>query len=130
MSVLVDTPIWSSLFRRARTAAPEAATLRQLIEHGQAQIIGPVRQEVLSGIRTTEQFVRLRDALRSFLDIALNEAHFELAAEFFNACRSKGVQGSNTDFLICAVAHLEGMRILTTDNDFALYSRHLPIERL
>jgi hypothetical protein len=25
-----------------------------------------------------------------------------MAAQFFNLCRSRGIQGSNTDFLICA----------------------------
>jgi predicted nucleic acid-binding protein len=128
MSILVDTPIWSALFRRSKAIDTHATKLRQVIEQGQAQIIGPIRQEVLSGVRASEQFARVRGALRAFPDIPLDAGHFEQAAEFFNTCRSKGIQGSNTDFLICAVAHLKGLRIFTSDNDFALFARHLPIE--
>jgi predicted nucleic acid-binding protein len=49
---------------------------------------------------------------------------YELAAEFFNICRSKGIQGSNTDFLICAVAHRRSYSILSTDNDFQNFLVH------
>ena len=49
------------------------------------------------------------------------------AAGFFNLCRSKGVQGSNTDFLICAVAVRAKVSIFTLDKDFDLFSKHLPI---
>jgi predicted nucleic acid-binding protein len=40
----------------------------------------------------------------------------------------EGIQGSTTDFLICAVAHLENLEIFTTDNDFENYGAFLPIE--
>ena len=53
---------------------------------------------------------------------------FERAAEFFNVCHSRGVQGSNTDFVICAIADRYGMAILATDGDFPLYAPHLPIQ--
>ena len=51
----------------------------------------------------------------------------EEAAVFFNRCREKGVQGSNTDFLICAVAVRNGFAIFTTDDDFTRFARILPI---
>jgi len=49
------------------------------------------------------------------------------AATFFNLCRTKGVQGSNTDFLICAVAVRNKFAIYSTDKDFDLFSKHIPI---
>jgi predicted nucleic acid-binding protein len=49
------------------------------------------------------------------------------AAEFSNQYRRKGVQGSTIDFLICAVAVVEELQILTTDSDFLRYAKHLPI---
>ncbi len=93
-------------------------------------IIGPVRQEVLSGIREQAQFDRVRDRLRPFADLPLAAQHFERAAEFYNTCRTRGVQGSPTDFLICAVADMEGLRIFTADGDFQHYARHLPVDLL
>jgi hypothetical protein len=32
-------------------------------------------------------------------------AGHDLAAEYFNICSSNGIQGSQTDYLICAVAY-------------------------
>lgn len=90
-------------------------------------MIGPIRQELLSGIRTPEAFVRLRDHLRPFADEPLETADFERAAEHFNTCRARGVQGSNTDFLICAVAERRELPILTTDADFTRFADVLPI---
>ena len=39
---------------------------------------------MLSGIRYTEQFVRLRDYLRAFPDLELTFEDYELAAELCN----------------------------------------------
>jgi predicted nucleic acid-binding protein len=49
------------------------------------------------------------------------------AASFFNRCRRKGIQGSNTDFLICAAAHRHEVPIFTTDLDFPRFEKILPI---
>lgn len=128
MKVLVDTSVWSLALRRA-TPSPNAAVgeLRSLIEEGRVAMIGVIRQELLSGVRTQTAFERLRDHLRAFSDEQLETADFERAAEHFNACRSRGVQGSNTDYLICAVAERRSMPILTTDADFTRFAEVLPI---
>jgi predicted nucleic acid-binding protein len=60
-------------------------------------------------------------------NIRLVSDDYERAAEFFNICRQKGVQGSNTDFLLCAVSARNHMPVLTTDADFKLFQRHIPI---
>jgi predicted nucleic acid-binding protein len=128
VNVLVDSPIWSLAFRRATATSPEAAVLGTLARMGQAKIIGVVRQEVLSGIRTPDRFTYIRERLRAFPDIPVSTNFYELAAEFYNTCRSHGVQGSHADFLICAVSNLKRLRIFTTDKDFGIYARHLPIK--
>lgn len=93
-------------------------------------LLGAVRQEVLSGLRYVEQFERLRRSLRAFPDLKLAVQDYELAAEYFNLCRSKGVQGANTDFLICAAAAKRNHLILTTDKDFENFAVLLPINLL
>jgi predicted nucleic acid-binding protein len=128
MNVLIDSPIWSLAFRRATATSPEAAVLGTLARMGQAKIIGAVRQEVLSGIQTPERFAYIRDRLRAFPDLPLGTTHYELAAEYYNVCRSNGVQGSHADFLVCAVANLARLPIFTTDRDFKRYAQHLPIK--
>lgn len=128
MRVLVDTSVWSlALRRRARLDEPVVEELRSLIDQGRVAMIGPIRQELLSGIRALESFERLRDHLRPFVDEQLETADFERAAEHFNTCRARGVQGSNTDFLICAVAERRKLPILTTDTDFLRFATILPI---
>ncbi len=128
MIVLVDTSVWSLSLRRARRRLPpESFELTQLINQGLAAIIGPIRQEILSGIRAQDQFEILREHLRAFPDVELTAEDFELAAEFFNRCRTRGVQGANTDFLICAVAARRGFSVFTTDKNFTLFAKHVPI---
>ena len=73
------------------------------------------RQEILSGVRSEEQFQILRDQFRAFPDEFLQTEDYEKAAELFNDCRRKG---SNTDFLICAAAANRGHAIFTTNRDF------------
>ena len=128
MKVLVDTSVWSIALRRRKPSAnPAVEELRSLIDQGRVAMIGVIRQELLSGIRTLEAFDRLRDNLRPFSDEQLETADFERAAEHFNTCRANGIQGSNTDFLICAVAERRNLPILTTDADFTRFAQVLPI---
>lgn len=129
MRVLVDSSVWSLAFRRREPeATPAVLELRELIFEGRAHILGPVRQEVLSGIRARDQFQRLRDALRAFPDLDVITADHERAAELFNLCRRHGIQGSNTDFLICAVSERHRLSILTTDLDFPRFAQQVPVQ--
>lgn len=133
MNVLVDTSIWSLSLRRTESGKLDGqenswvTELRELINEMRAQIIGPIRQELLSGIAGQAQFKKLRDYLRPFPDLSVDSLDYERAAELFNLCRSKGVQGSHIDFLICAVAERHSIPIFTTDKDFALYAEHIDI---
>jgi predicted nucleic acid-binding protein len=127
MKVLVDTCIWSQVLRHKQPNQALEAKLRDLIHDGRVCIIGPIRQELLSGITNTKQFNSLKKGLSAFEDIPLSAEHFEKAAEFSNMCRRKGVQGSTIDFLICAVAYVEKLDIYTTDKDFESYKKYLPI---
>lgn len=66
--------------------------------------------------------------MQAFPDLTLSLNDYEEAASCFNTCRAKGVQGSNTDFLICAVAIRHDLPIFTTDGDFTQFKKHLPIK--
>ena len=132
MNVLVDTPIWSLAFRRrpVHLSKPEQSlveTWSRLIQDNQAVLIGPVRQEILSGIRDMKTYERLRKALRAFDDEPLTMEDYEAAASCGNICRSHGVAGSTVDYLICAAAIRRNMAIFTPDADFVRYAKHLPI---
>lgn len=130
MMVLVDTPIWSLALRRKSSdlnAREESLTrsLAELVREGRAQLIGVVRQELLSGIREPDKFAKLRGYLRAFDDIRLDVSDFEEAAQMHNRCRSRGIAGSAIDFLICAVANRRHWQVFTTDADFDRYQKVL-----
>ena len=127
MKVLIDTSVWSLALRRRSQAQPAANELASLIRDGRATIIGPIRQEILSGIRESVAFEKLRAHLRAFPDVPLTSADYEEATSFFSRCRARGIQGSNTDFLICAAAVRNELGIFTTDGDFSRFARVLPI---
>lgn len=128
MRALVDTSVWSLALRRTgHPTSPTALELRRLISGHLVDIIGPIRQEVLSGIRDTAQFNRLEASLSAFPDIALDVEDYVTAAKFFNLCKSTGIQGSNTDFLICAAAVRRDLSIFTNDRDFTHFAKCLPI---
>jgi len=127
VKILVDTCIWSQFLRRKSPNVEIAKKLKELVKDGRAVIIGPIRQELLSGISNIKQFNHLKELLSSFENIPLKTEHFEKAAEFSNICRHKGIQGSTIDFLICAVAYLENLIIFTTDKDFENYRKSLSL---
>lgn len=129
MNVLVDTSIWSLSLRRAKRVDNGASKeLTELIREGRVVMMGPVRQELLSGIKVKAQFELLRDHLQAFPDLALESADYEHAADAFNRCRERGIQGSNTDFLVCAVALRRNLAVYTEDKDFLHYEKVLEVK--
>src|ERR1039458_10198331 len=102
MNILVDTSVWS-LALRLKSASLNTtekfvvAELSELIREGRARLIGLVRQELLSGIKTTEHYERLRLHLRSFPDEPIDTSDHEEAAKAGNRCRGKGIVGSTGD---------------------------------
>lgn len=132
MSVLVDTSVWSLAFRRPaeRLSSREQHIrdgLERLIGRAEAELLGLIRQELLSGIREEGQYERLRERLRPFPDVPVIPEDHERAAAMFNRCMRAGVAGSDVDFLICAVAERRTTPIFTMDEDFSRYSKHLGI---
>ena len=109
----------------ASQAAVDA--LKDLIADARALMIGPIRQELLSGIKDPAQFARVRQVLTAFPDEPLTTEDYECAAKFFNQCKAKGIQGSHTDFLICAVAVLRKLPVFSLDQDFSHFQACFPV---
>ena len=129
MKVIIDTSIWSLALRRRKVQENKyVEELEELIKEVRAQLIGPVRQELLNGIKSEKQFRVLKNHLRAFKDLDIETVDYELASEYFNTARKNGIQGSNTDFLLCAVSTRLRMPIFTTDKDFLNFQSVLPIE--
>lgn len=127
VKVLIDTSIWSDVLRRDYES-PHEETVFDFVNTARVVMIGAIRQELLSGIRDERSYDKLKQYLKSFDDIDLVSEDYEIAADFYNKCRRKGIQGSHVDFLICAVAHRRDYIIFTRDKDFKQYQKHLAIE--
>ncbi len=128
MNVIVDTDVWAEgLRKRSGQPSPQTLLLAELIRENRVQMLGCILQEALQGCRDRAQFARLRGALAAFPERPPRQADYELAAEFFNTCRSHGIQGSTTDYLLCACSAAWGLSILTRDQDFTRYAAYIPV---
>ena len=130
MRLLADTSVWSLALRRRRTATVSAdekrlvAVLSEAIRDGRVVMIGPIRQDILSGIKEQALFDKLRTTLAAFRDEPIDIADYEEAARDYNLCRAQGVQCGPVDILICAVAARRSWSVLAND---ALLNRCLRI---
>jgi predicted nucleic acid-binding protein len=130
MKVIIDTPVRSLAFRKKGSNENNAIinNLIYLIRNEQIKIIGSIRQEVLSGISNKNKFYEIKNKMIVFTDHIIQTSEYEFAAECSNECRRNGIQGSHTDFLICAVSIKNDWEIFTEDKDFFEYEKYLPIK--
>ena len=129
--VLVDTSVWSLALRKKDRTEEEqkiVSHLSKLIHNLNVVLIGPIRQEILSGVSTRERFEVLKEKLSISEDHTIYTHDYELAAEYFNECRKNGIQGSHIDYLKCSVAANNDMSIFTMDNDFQFYKKYIRIK--
>jgi hypothetical protein len=121
MKLLADTSVWSLALRRRKTAILSteekrlAALLAEAISDGRVVMIGPIRQELLSGIKEQAQFEKVKNALQAFRDEPLDSSDYEEAARLYNLCRNRGVECGPIDILICAVAVRHEWQVLAND---------------
>jgi len=132
VNVLIDTTVWSLALRRRREKLSSdeqdlVVEWETLARSGRVVLIGPIRQEVLSGIREEKVFAALQARLSEFRSLEVLPGDYDQAAGFFNVCRSRGISGTPIDMLICAIAFRHELPIFTTDPDFPQYARHIPI---
>ena len=129
MKVIVDTPIWSYALRsKQKKFEKYVDEFESLILDQRVLLLGPIRQEVLSGYSDKKKFDKLEEELKCFENTKIVDEDYVIAAKFSNECRKKGVQGSHIDFLICSVASRLDAEIFTTDKDFEHYIKNLPIK--
>jgi hypothetical protein len=133
MNVIIDTSVWSLAFRRSEADLNPVernirSELAELIRETRARVIGPVCQELLSGIRERKLFDLIWGDMSSFYEEPLTLVDFRRGAEIANGLRSRGLTAHLVDSLICAVAMDREFSIFTTDEDFRQYSKHIPIK--
>ncbi len=129
--VIVDTCVWSLALRRTdRSVQGKVLELERVIRDGRAQMIGAIRQEILSGIKDKKQFEAIRQYLWAFVDEPITVEDYENAARTFNKLRTKGIHASSTDVLIFSISLHRNWQILSVDNDFKHYEKVLNLTNL
>ena len=129
--IIIDTTIWSKVYWRRKIVDRDKDVIKKvltILDCEKEVLLGPVRQELLSGITCKDTFYDLKIKLYGFNNYEIQLADHDLAAEYCNICHSKGIQGSQTDYLICAVAYRYNFGIFTEDKDFTFYKKYLPIK--
>ena len=122
--VVVDTNIWSTVLRRNVSADDRIRNnLMQLVDEGRVAIIGPIRQEILSGIKDEKKYLILKQYMEAFEDEAIETIDYENAALISNKCIAKGFAVTAIDALIVAFAVRNGWEIYTKDKDFDRYEK-------
>ena len=117
--VLIDTNIWSAFLRRNNPAdSIMKKNFFDIVESSRASIIGPIRQEILSGIREIEKFQRLREYLEAFEDEEVTTDDYVEAARIRNLCAANGIAICSIDMTIVAFVKSRNYELYTRDGDF------------
>ena len=132
MRVLVDTSVWSlALRRKDGRDGKEAHALRTLIEQGEdIRLMGIILQEILQGIKRSDQFHALKKYFEPFPLIEMSREDYSRAAALKNELAKKGVQASTIDALIASTAIDRECVLFTADSDFFHIAKHTKLKLL
>ena len=132
MRVLVDTSIWSLALRRKEGhGGNEAHTLKRLIEQGEEiYLLGIILQEILQGIRRSDQFQALIKYFEPFPLIELSREDYVKAATIKNELIKKGIRVSTIDAIIASTAIAKECVLFTADSDFFHIAKHTKLKLL
>ncbi len=123
--VVVDTSVWIDAFNGKKSR--EVEILADLIRQEMDVCLTPtILQEVLQGLRSDEDFNRLRYGLGGFNILLCDQVDSAVqAASLYWDIRKKGVTiRKSNDCLIAAYAISFSAEILHRDRDYDIISRH------
>ena len=127
MIIVVDTSVWSLVFRRKRIPRDNpwvVAFQDHVAREGGIAIVGPIIQELLSGVKDPEFFKRLDTVMSPFPLLELDRSTYTAAARLANRCQESGLQPGNVDVLIAAACLEYHCPLLTADRDFLEIAKH------
>lgn len=132
MNVLVDTSVWSLALRRdVPPNIRETQILARCLERQDVLFsTGIIVQELLQGFRGPKQRERLIEHFSSLPLIVPDLSDHIDAATLQTTCRRKGIQIGTIDALLAQLAIGHDLEFLTTDRDFILMARHVPLRVL
>ena len=129
MALLVDTSVWSLAYRRDdESDKAEVGALRDALAGGDRVVTtGLILLELLRGFVPAQAQQTIRKNFEVLDVVEPRWTDYEAAAELSNACRRAGVQLGSIDALIAQLAIAHDLALLTTDQDFVVAARHIPL---
>ncbi|MBA2665790.1 MAG: PIN domain-containing protein [Trueperaceae bacterium] len=129
MTLLVDTSVWSLALRRdVRATVPEVDALRDALLGGAIVVTtGLVLQELLQGFSGPNVRTQIIDRFTALALLQPERDDHIAAADLRNTCRRAGVQLGTIDALLARLCIRHDLTLLTTDGDFALAGRYVPL---
>jgi len=132
VNVLVDTSVWSLALRRDVPPDIKAVrTLSRCIERQDVLLTtGIIVQELLQGFRGPKQRERIIEYFSALPLIVPDLTDYIDAAALQTSCRRKGIQIGTIDALLAQLSIGHHLELLTTDRDFIMMAKHVPIRIL
>jgi predicted nucleic acid-binding protein len=126
ISVLVDTSVWSEALRRKNKDIDSSDSFLYDLISNEEEIflIGPIIQEILSGIKDNKLFDQIKNHLEFFGYIELSKEDYVNAAELRNELSKKGIAVSSIDSQIATMAITKNLYLATYDKDFKHISKY------
>ena len=120
--VLIDTSAWIDFFRGKQSAVTDAVQLA--LQMGAARLCGPVKAELLQGVRTKKEKLQLGVVFDAVENLPTQESDWEIAGQSLQQLRESGITLPLTDALIAAIAFRHKAQVLTLDQHFS----HLKVQ--
>ncbi|OQX07534.1 MAG: hypothetical protein BWK76_24690 [Desulfobulbaceae bacterium A2] len=121
---LVDTSAWIYALRRDSITRIRQR-LDQLLQLNAVRITPYVRLELLTNVRTEEEFLRLEKGLGAVAEATLNNETWNLACRLGFSLRSQGVSLATPCVISAACAMHHQAILLHADNGYDLAASHL-----
>lgn len=131
MILLVDTSVWIDHFAGRHT--PQTAIFKDAVREGaDVALTQLILAEILQGVPSDAEFVKLRKVLFSFrmLQPASDETYVH-AARLYRTGRKRGVTiRSLVDCLVAAIALEHRAAVLHRDRDYDRISEYVPLKTI
>ncbi len=122
--LMVDTSVWIDFFNGRITSAVEKMT-QAIEEEIDLYLCGPIKMEILQGIRSDVQFKQIKAELDSLYYLEAREDLFTQSAALYRKLKQKGLTiRKSMDCLIASYAIHYQVSLLHQDRDFDYIAKH------
>lgn len=125
--VLVDTSVW--IFALKKNPVDEIKSLvDELLRQRIVAITSPIKLEILSGLKSREQFDRMSLRLNALYNLPINDSTWDLATILAFNLRKKGITIPYMDLLISATALESNVSLIHADNRFDILAKETSLK--